>query len=58
MSLFCMKQIQGSVRVKIKEYGHAWSDFLSFSFPEFTINIFTILRLYMACKMWRITALT
>ena len=32
--------------------------YLSFtiSFPKLTI--FTILRLYMACKMWKITALT
>ena len=28
-----MKQIQGSVKVKINEYVHAWSDFLSFSLP-------------------------
>ena len=27
-SLFWMKQIRGSVRVKIKEYGHAWFEFL------------------------------
>ena len=27
-SLFWMKQIQGSVRVKIHEYVHAWSEFL------------------------------
>ena len=27
-SLFWMKQIQGSVRAKIKEYVHAWSEFL------------------------------
>ena len=27
-SLFWIKQIQGSVRVKIKEYVHAWSEFL------------------------------
>ena len=27
-SLFWLKQIQGSVRVKIKEYVHAWSEFL------------------------------
>ena len=26
--MFWMKQIQGSVRVKIKEYVHAWSEFL------------------------------
>ena len=58
-----MKQIQGSVRVKINEYVHAWSEFLFVSllvifnfFPQ--INNFTILRLYMACKMWKITAVT
>ena len=58
-----MKQIQGSVRVKIKEYVHAWSEFLFVLllvifnfFPQ--INHFTILRLYMACKMWKIAALT
>jgi len=48
-----MKPIQGSVRVKIKEYGHARSEFLFvsllvifnvFNFPKLTI--FTILRLY------------
>ena len=27
-SLFWMKQIQGSVRVKINEYAHEWSEFL------------------------------
>ena len=31
-SLFWMKQIQGSVRVKIKEYVHAWSEFIFVSF--------------------------
>jgi len=60
-----MKQIQGSVRVKIKEYNtfmHGPSFFsfhflsLSISFPKLTI--FTILRFYMACKMWKITART
>ena len=62
-SLFWMKQIQGSVTVKINEYVHSWSEFLCVSvllifnfFPKLTI--FTILRLYMACKMWKITALT
>ena len=64
-SLFWMKQIQGSVRVKIKEYVHAWSKFpfvsllamsFSISFPKLTI--FTILCLYVACKMSKITALT
>ena len=59
-----MKQIQGSERVKIKEsvhvsvYGPNFFSFhllsFSISFPELTI--FTILRLYMACKMWKITA--
>ena len=56
-SLFWMKQIQGSVR-----FMHGWS-FFSFHFLSFSISfpkltIFTILRLYMACKMWKITALT
>ena len=44
-----MKQIHGSVRVKIKEYVHAWSDFLFVSllvifnfFPK--INYFTSLH--------------
>ena len=44
-----MKQIQGSVRVKINEYVHAWSEFLFVSllvifnfFPQ--INNFTILQ--------------
>ena len=61
--LFWMKQIQGSVRVKIKEYVHAWSEFLFVSllvifnfFPQ--INHFYYLHLYMACKMWKISALT
>ena len=64
-SLFWMEQIQGSVRVKIKEYVHAWSEFLFHSllvifniFLQIKLAIFTILRLYMACKMWKITALT
>ena len=26
--MFWMKQIQGSVRVKIREYVHAWSEFV------------------------------
>ena len=58
-----MKQIQGCVRVKIKESFHAWSEFPSVSllvifnfFPKLTI--FTVLRLYMACKMWKISART
>ena len=58
-----MKQIQGSVRVKINEYVHAWSEFLFVSlllifnsFPQ--IKHFTILRIYIACKIWKITALT
>ena len=62
-TLFRMKQIQGSVRVKINEYVDAWSEFLFvsllifISFPK--LIIFTILRLfYMACKLWKITALT
>ena len=32
--------------------------FLSFSISFPKLTIFTILRLYMACKMWKITALT
>ena len=32
--------------------------FLSFSISFPTLTIFTILRLYTACKMWKITALT
>ena len=59
--LFWMKQIQGSVRVKSKEYVQAWSEFLfvsllviSISFPK--LAIFTILRLYMACNMWEISS--
>ena len=63
-SLFWMKQIQGSVRVKINEYVRSWSEFLCVSFvltfnffPKIN-HFFTILRLYMACKMWKITALT
>ena len=32
--------------------------FLSFSIPFTKLTIFAILRLYTACKMWRITALT
>ena len=32
-SLFWMKQIQGSVRVKIDEYDHAWFEFLFVSLP-------------------------
>ena len=46
-----MKQVHGSVRVKIKEYVHAWSEFLFVSllvifnfFPQ--INHFTILHLH------------
>ena len=47
-----MKQIQGSVRVKIKEYVQAWSEFLFVSllvtfnfFPQITIfTIFTSLH--------------
>ena len=58
-----MKQIQGSVRVKIKERSCMVRVFFSFHFLSFSIslpklNTFTILRLYMACKMWKITALT
>ena len=34
-SLFWMKQIQGSVRVKIHEYVHAWSEFLFVSLVIF-----------------------
>ena len=34
-----MKQIQGSVRVKIKEYVHAWSEFLFVS-PLVIFNFF------------------
>ena len=41
-------------------YGQSFISFhflsFSISFPKLTI--FTILRLYMACKMWKITALT
>ena len=50
--------------VKIKEYVQAWSEFqFSFHFLSFSISlpkltIFTILRLYMACKMWKIIACT
>ena len=69
-SLFWMKQIQDSVRVKITEYVHAWfllrdshASFFSFHFLSLSISfpkltIFTILRVYMACKMRKITALT
>ena len=32
--------------------------FLSFSISFLKLTIFTILRLYLACKMWKITALT
>ena len=32
--------------------------FFSFSISFLKLTIFTILRLYMACKMWKITALT
>jgi len=32
--------------------------FFSFSIFSLKLTIFTILRLYMACKMWKITALT
>ena len=67
-SLFWMKQTQGSVRVKV-EYVHAWIcscmvrvsfRFTSSHFQFLSPNwpFFTILRLYMACKMWKITALT
>ena len=62
-SLLWMKQIQGSVRVKIEAYVHAWSEFLFVSpllifnlFPQ--INHIDCFSLYMACKMWKITALT
>ena len=58
-----MKQIQGSVRVKLMNtfmHGPSFSSFhflsFSISFPKLTI--FTILRLYMASKMRKITALT
>ena len=63
-SLFWMKQIQDSVRVKIKEYvelhgpSFFWFHFLSFSISFSRLTIFTILRFYMVCKMWKITALT
>ena len=63
-SLFWMKQIQDSVRVKIKEYVELHGpSFFSFHFLSFSISfsrltIFTILRFYMTCKMWKITALT
>ena len=58
-----MKQIQGSVRIKMKEYVHALPEFLFVSllaiFNFFLqMNHFSILRLYMACKMRKITALT
>ena len=62
-SLFWMKQIQGSVRVKIKENVHAWSEFLFVSlllifnfFPQ--INHFCYFTSLHGCKMWKITALT
>ena len=53
-----MEQIQGRVRVKIKEYVHAWSEFffVSLLFPNLTS--FTISPLYMSCKMLKITART
>ena len=60
-SLFWMKQIQGSVRVKINEYVHSWAEFLCVSLRFFSFSIyfpkliiFTILSLYMACKMWKL----
>ena len=54
--------IQGSVRVKIRNTFMHGPSFFSFHFLSFSISfpkltIFTILRLYMACKMWKITAL-
>ena len=61
-SLFCVKHIQGRVRVKMNENVQGTS-FFSFHFLSFSISfpkltIFTILRLYMAYKMWKIPALT
>ena len=62
-SLFWMKQIQGSVRVKLINTLMHSPSFFSFHFFSFSISfpkwsIFTILRLYMAWKMWKITTLT
>ena len=58
-----MKQIQGSVIEKIEKYVMVRVSFNSFHFLSFSISfpkltILTILRLYVARKMWKITALT
>ena len=58
-----MKQIQGSVIVKIKEYVVHGPSFFSFHLLSFSISfpkltIITILRHYMACKIWKISELT
>ena len=62
-SLFWMKQIQGSVRVKIKEYVHAWCEFLFVSllvilnfFPQ--INQFYYFTSVHGLQDVEITALT
>ena len=62
-SLFWMKQIQGSVRVKIKVYVHAWSEFLFISrlvifnfFPQ--INHFYCFTSVHGLQDGEITALT
>ena len=58
-----MKQIQGSARVKIKEYVHAWSEFLFVSllvifnfFPQ--INHFYYFTFLHGLQDVEITALT
>ena len=62
MSLFWMKQIQGSVRVKMKEYVRVWSEFLFVSlvifnfFPQ--MNHFYYFTSLHGLQDWKITALT
>ena len=56
-SLFCMKQIQGSVSVKINENVHAWSEFLFVSlllifnfFPQINhLLLFQVSRWFSRC---------
>ena len=58
-----MKQVQVVQGSKLRNtFMHGPSlfsfHFLSFSMSFPKLTIFTLLRLYMACKMWKITALT